>query len=114
MTIETVLLSYLDQLYPTYAEVPDTKPDRYIVVERTGGRETNHIAEATFAIQSYGPSLLDTIEMNEAVKGKMDHFANLSEICNCRLNSDYNFTDTETKRYRYQAVYDIKYYRNGE
>ena len=114
MTIETVLLNYLDDLYPNYAEVPNTKSDHYIVIERTGGRETNHIAEATFAIQSYGQSLLDTIQMNEAVKQYMDHFADLHEICNCKLNSDYNFTDTDTKKYRYQAVYDIKYYRNGE
>ena len=27
------------------------------------------------------------------------------------LNSDYNFTDTETKEYRYQAVFDINYYQ---
>mgnify|MGYP003563868377 CR=1 FL=1 len=25
-------------------------------------------------------------------------------------NSDYNFTDTDTKQYRYQAVYDINYF----
>ena len=114
MILETYLLNYLNQLYPTYTEIPKEKPERYIVFERTGSREMNHITEATIAIQSFGSSLLDTIQVNEAVKRHMDHFADLPEICNCRLNSDYNFTDTETKKYRYQAVYDIKYYRNGE
>ena len=32
------------------------------------------------------------------------------EVASCRLNSDYNFTDTTKKQYRYQAVFDIVYY----
>ena len=35
---------------------------------------------------------------------------NLDEIASVKLNSDYNFTDEETKQYRYQAVFDIKHY----
>ena len=31
-------------------------------------------------------------------------------IISCVLNSTYNFTDTRTKRYRYQAVYDLVYF----
>jgi hypothetical protein len=31
----------------------------------------------------------------------------------CRLNSAYNYTDEETRQYRYQAVFDL-YYMEGE
>ena len=34
----------------------------------------------------------------------------LDDVISCKLNSDYNYTDKETKRYRYQAVFDIRYY----
>ena len=34
----------------------------------------------------------------------------LDAVSASRLNSDYNFTDTTTKRYRYQAVYDLVYF----
>ena len=34
----------------------------------------------------------------------------LNSISKIKLNSDYNFTDTETKEYRYQAVFDINHY----
>lgn len=34
----------------------------------------------------------------------------LDDVISCKLNSDYNYTDEETKRYRYQAVFDIRYY----
>ena len=35
--------------------------------------------------------------------------AESTNIFKSSLNSDYNFTDTSTKKYRYQAVYDIYY-----
>ena len=34
----------------------------------------------------------------------------LDEVSKVSLNSDYNFTDAATKRYRYQAVFDIIHY----
>ena len=48
-------------------------------------------------------------ELNEIVKEKMDDLITLPNISKSSLNSDYNFTDTQTKKYRYQAVYDIYY-----
>lgn len=40
----------------------------------------------------------------------MEDLAKDIKIGSVRLNSDYNFTDIEMKRYRYQAVFDIYYY----
>ena len=34
----------------------------------------------------------------------------LEQIVSVSLNSDYNYTDTTTKEYRYQAVFDIVHY----
>ena len=49
-------------------------------------------------------------ELNEQVKAAMEDLADLDEVSACRLNSDYNFTDTTTKHYRYQAVFDLVFY----
>ena len=48
--------------------------------------------------------------LNEEVKKAVDSLIELNEIASVTLNTDYNFTDTTTKQYRYQAVYDIKHY----
>jgi len=48
--------------------------------------------------------------LNELVKNAVDSLIELDEIASVKLNTDYNFTDTTTKKYRYQAVYDIKHY----
>ena len=34
----------------------------------------------------------------------------LDEITSLHLNSDYDYTDTTIKKYRYQAVFDIGYF----
>ena len=40
----------------------------------------------------------------------MESIDDQDPISRVELNSDYNFTDTSTKRYRYQAVYNFIYY----
>ena len=78
--------------------------------KKTGGKERNHSGSATFAFQSYGPTMQKAAELNVKVKSAVKGLIELDSICGVHLNSDYNFTDTETKQYRYQAVFDINYF----
>lgn len=110
--IETIVLDYLSEVLsvPVSMEVPEDPPDQFVVIEKTGGGEENHIKSATLAIQSIAPSLYEAAVLNENVKNAMDGIAALDAICRSNLNSDYNFTDTASKQYRYQAVFDLIYY----
>lgn len=111
--IETIVLNILtSQLttVPIYMEVPENKPTSYVVLEKTGSRQVNRIDSATFAVQSIAGSLYAAASLNQTVKGVMDRLPELSEnIFSAALDSDYNFTNTETKERRYQAVYNITY-----
>lgn len=111
--IEEILYEYLgDSLSaPVYLEIPKDYPSRFYVIEKTGGAQVNHIKSATVAIKSYGESMYDAVSMNEELKDAMlNGLIELAQIASVRLNSDYNFTDTTTKQYRYQAVFDIRHY----
>ena len=57
-----------------------------------------------------GETLLQAAELNEQVKDAMEDIVELDSISQAELNTDYNFTDTQTKRYRYQAVYDLVFF----
>ena len=46
----------------------------------------------------------------EEVKNAMENIITLDSISRCSLEGDYNYTDTRTKQYRYQAVFDISHY----
>jgi hypothetical protein len=93
-----------------FMEEPEDIPERYVILERVGGGTSNGLKTATFAIQSYGTSLHDAAMLNEEVKEALEDIDNQDPVNSAELNSDYNFTDTETHRYRYQAVYDLIYY----
>lgn len=112
--IEKKVLDYLDSELdvPVWMEIPEGEslPDRYILLEKTGSSTGDHIRTSTIAIQSYGESLVAAAVLNEQVKKAMDGLISLEAVCRSRLNSDYNFTDTTKKKYRYQAVYDITHY----
>lgn len=111
--IEKVLYDYLNSCSlsaSAYMEQPAEKPASYYLIEKTGGSMTNHIYKSVFAIQSYGATLLEAAQLNDDVKKAMFEAAVLNEISRVELNGDYNFTDPETKQYRYQAVFVITHY----
>lgn len=109
--IESIVISYLNTNLSVscYMEKPEAQPDKYVIVQKTGSRRDNRINHATFAIQSYAPSMYQAAELNELVKAKMDSIVSLSTVYASELNSDYNFTDTTDKKYRYQCVYELTY-----
>ncbi|HEM3191375.1 TPA: hypothetical protein U0879_001950 [Streptococcus suis] len=110
--IEVITLNFLTEhlSVPVYTEHEEEMPDSCVVFEKTSGGKKNHLNQATLAIQSYGQSLEEAAFLNEEVKQAVEKMVELPSISRVELNSDYNFTDTETKRYRYQAVVDFIYF----
>lgn len=111
--IETVLLNYLNSeelSAAVYMEQPKVKPETFFVLEKTGGSQTNHINESNFIVQSNAPSLAQAAQMNEEIKAAMLNAITLDDISRVELNSNYNYTDSATKQYRYQAVFVITHY----
>lgn len=123
--IELSIYNYLLEQFEesgigVYMQKPDPDPvpvvdgwSPFIVIEKTGSSMENWICESTIAIQSYAPTLYEAANLNKTVIAAMFGALALDEITRVELNSDYNFTDTETKRPRYQAVFDIVHYYNN-
>lgn len=109
MLVEKILIDYLNSKLDVeaYMEEQVDHEASYVVVEKTGSSLSNHIYSSVFAVQSYGPSLYQAATLNEKVKTAMLDLPTVPEVASCKLNSDYNFTDTSKKKYRYQAVYEI-------
>lgn len=109
--IEKTVLDYLSAALtvPIYMEVPEYVPNSYVVIEKTGGGMENQIRTATIAIKSVASSLYNAATLNDTVVEKMLAITDTENISRCSINSNYNFTDTRTKEYRYQAVFDLVY-----
>ena len=110
--IETTVLDYLrDRLgVPVTMEVQEGASGTFVVLEKTGSSRQNYIRRATLAVQSYAPTLLLAAQLDDRVIEAMLALPKLDRVAACRLERDYNFTDTETKKYRYQAVFAVTYY----
>lgn len=114
--IEDVIKNFLESklTVPVLMEIPKSPASQFVVIEKTGGGQENYINSSILAVKSYAPSLFEAAQLNEQVKEWMldgvEGAITLSEIARIRLDSDYNYTDTTSKRYRYQAVFDIKHY----
>lgn len=108
--IEETIINYLKKNLT--APVSIEKPSgikRFVLIDKTGGGEENKIKSATIAIQSYDETLFKAAALNEEVKAAMESMKSETNISSVKLNTDYNFTDAETKEYRYQAIYDLVY-----
>jgi len=112
--IEIIILNYLKTklTIPVHLEKPEPLPTdgKYVLFEKTGSNRLNKTGGSTFAFQSYANSMYDAATLNEETKQAVNSLIELDEIVSVKLNTDYNFTDTTTKQYRYQAIYDIKHY----
>lgn len=119
--IEQVIYSYLAELFddgvlkhPIFMEMPEDaeKPSdgKYYLMEKTGSGQNDRLFNSTLAIQSYAPNMYGAAELNEEIKKAMLNAIILKEVTRVRVNSDYNYTDTQTKEYRYQAVFDLVHY----
>ena len=69
------------------------------------------VAASVFVFLYFGrPHTVINAILNEAVKQAMYDIADETEVCKCSSNSDYNFTDTATKKSRYQAAFDLVHF----
>jgi hypothetical protein len=110
--IEKTIFDFLNNnlSVPAFMEEQKVKVDKFVLIEKIGGSEENFIKRANVTIQSIAPTLYEAASLNEEVKEVINNIVLLDEISKVSLNSDYNYTDTSQKRYRYQAVFDLFYY----
>lgn len=116
MMIESKVKEFLESKLsvPVLMEVPKNPASSFVIIKKTGGTQEEYINSSILTIQSYAPSLYDAAVLNEEVKEWMldglKGLITLENVTSVNLNSDYNFTDSSEKRYRYQALFEIVHY----
>lgn len=112
--LEEILFNFLNNVEldaPTYTMIPKNPPEEFYVLERTGGGISDHINSTTVAIRSNAQSLERAADLMYDLDNVMRNaLPSLDYICGVRRNSIANFTDPQTKAYRYQGVYVISHY----
>lgn len=106
------LIAFLTtELSPVYVGVEaPSETSGYVLIDQTGSSRSNQLTTAQIAIQSYGSTLYNALSLNDSVQTAMFKYAGQPEVASVKLETDYNFTNTATKQYRWQAVYQITHY----
>lgn len=113
--VEEIVLNFIkSKKIHAYLETPEEQPEEYVLIQKTGSSRDCAVNGATIAIQSIAPSKFKAACLNEKVIKVMETIIELDDVCRCDLNSDYDYTDTQKKKYRYQAVFNIVYYDKEE
>ena len=112
MTAERVILEGLKQALnvPVSMEHLPDEPKEYVLLERVGGSQEIGLERASFAVQSHSDSMYGACELNQKVRKAMLDLIEDPHISRVTLDSDYNYTDTTTKKYRYQGIYDLVFF----
>lgn len=110
--IEKIILDYLSQALddPVTMEIPASPPERLYVLEKVGGGREDLVRHTMLALSSRAPSLYEAAQMQETAMGIMFNAAALDAVSDVKLNTEYNNTDTASKDYQYEAVYEITHY----
>lgn len=110
--IEKTIIDHLKTALAPVNVSAERKGDatKQVVVEKTGGGMGDATDHALIKIQSYGASLFEASQLNDQVKSAMLTLPTVTNVTKVDLNTDYNYTDTTKKHYRYQAIYDIWHY----
>ena len=97
--IEQIVLDYLTEHIdvPVFMELPEvpsedypTMPERFILLEKVGGGQTDHIDSGSIAVQSYSlNSLYEAASLDEEMRNVMFGMVALNSISEIRLASNY-------------------------
>lgn len=111
MTIEAFIIEWLSQRLsvPVSGSVPHPLPDRFVTVEKTGGRVSDHIPAARLRIQSWGTSRADAAALGAEAEAAVRSSVQAPEISRAELSASYNDTDRQTEKPRSAATFEIIY-----
>ena len=112
MTIEETVISYLAGAGiangKIYAEVPLDPDEKYVLVQRSSGSYQNQIRHiGLYTEVRCRTSKLEAAQLHEEVIAVMREIRNSTPIFRCEMISDYDAMMTETKEYRFQALWEI-------
>lgn len=113
--VEAIVIEWLNSLgggWTAYGDKPDTAPEQYILVDRTGGpREAMMLDQAEILIEVYHKTSRSTaktkaLDLADKVPLPTGMLANDS-ITRAKVNSVVNLDDTLGQYHRYQVYCDI-------
>lgn len=110
--IEKIVIDYLKSTLtiPVYGVVPDSKPQKFVIVELLDEGIQDHIKKATVSVYSYAKSMYDAELIHESIKEAMQNIVSLNTVSASKITGGGRNTDVSNKLPRYEAKINLFYY----
>lgn len=94
-------------LYPVkaFVQVPATRPEKFVTVERTGGKIDAFSDAPTFAVQAWAPTKAEAAALAEKTASAIDSWPKTApEVADATVESMYDFADPDSRSQRFQLT----------
>lgn len=101
--------------YKVYAQVPSTRDDSFVTIERTGGTIDAFADSPTFAVQAWAPTKADVAGIAGTLARVIDDWP-LSDpaVADARVESLYDFADPDSRSQRFQLTVHAVIYNTAQ
>ena len=101
--------------YKLYAQVPSTRDDSFVTIERTGGTIDAFADSPTFAVQAWAPTKADAAGIASTLARVIDDWP-LSDpaVADARVDSLYDFADPDSRSQRFQLTVHAVIYNTAQ
>lgn len=111
VNVEKVVIGWLSANagWPVFGDQPKTRPEQYIIVDRTGGpRESMVLDQAEILIEVYAKdSRLEASDKANEIADIIPQLVAIEAITRSKVNSVVRLDDTIAQYYRYQIYVDV-------
>ena len=94
-------------LYPVnaFVQVPATRPEKFVTVERTGGKIDAFSDSPTFAVQAWAPTKAEAAALAEQTASAIDSWPMTEpSVADATVESLYDFADPDSRSQRFQLT----------
>ena len=105
----TVLLREMlgSYLHPVrvVAQVPALRPDKFVTIERTGGKIDAFSDAPTFAVQAWAATKAEAAALAKQAASAIDNWPKIApEVADATVESMYDFADPDSQSQRFQLT----------
>lgn len=109
--VEAALVAWLPSVVgvPAYVQVPETRPDEFLTVERTGGSMTVGIDAPVISVTAWSTSAYNASQLALSVRDAVLYQAvEIPQVRHVEVGSGpYSSPDEDSRQQAYQVVFNM-------
>lgn len=88
-----------------FVQVPASRPEKFVTIERTGGKIDAFSDSPTFAVQAWAPTKAEAADLAKQAAAAIDSWPKTEpSVADATVESMYDFADPDSQSQRFQLT----------